>query len=128
MSGYRHRHRLRHMANPHCWFRRPSDAADRLSDDPGLQDRDMPAMGVPVAQIAQRNNARNQEEEEDMNMALVCLHWMRMLRGFAELEHREGLRGGKCFPLSLPKNSHLWSYQKRSYLFKNHRRHHCCYV
>lgn len=74
MSGYRHRHRLRHMANPHCWFRRPSEALDRSQDSDGFPEGDMPMMGIPIAQVAQRNDARDprdREEEEDMHMALV---------------------------------------------------------
>ena len=73
MSGYRHRHRLRHMANPHCWFRRPSDDPERLQDLSGYQMRDLPAMGIPMAQVARREDdrEREREEEEEYHMALV---------------------------------------------------------
>ena len=75
MSGYRHRHRLRHMANPHCWFRRPAEEAERYADDlesqsRGYASREYAAMGIPMPQVANRGNNREQEEE-DYHMALV---------------------------------------------------------
>ena len=77
MSGYRHRHRLRHMANPHCWFRRPADEAERYAEDleaqsRGFASRDYAAMGIPMPQVAHRGDNREQEEE-DYHMALVSL-------------------------------------------------------
>ena len=65
------------MANPHCWFRRPADEADRYADDLGAQSRgyasrDHAAMGIPMPQAAHRGNNQEQEEE-DYHLALVRL-------------------------------------------------------
>ena len=84
MSGYRHRHRLRHMANPHCWFRRPAEDAERYADDLEAQarnyaTRDYTAMGIPLPQVARRGDNREQEEEEDYHMALVSMDQMHFI-------------------------------------------------
>jgi len=76
MSGYRHRHRLRHMANPHCWFRRPAEEQSRdIPAEVGGQYRELPSIGlgvpVPQSMVREEDRGREEEEEEEYNMALA---------------------------------------------------------